>query len=242
MIMLYGCGRQSANWHVVEKQPPQYIRIYSMEGGNVEYRDSFEQFQLQKGWLYVFPAQQCYELVQSPDDPIDCMYVHADVFPYVLHNPIKIDPRRHAEIQMTLALLRKQFDGHVCDKNCVMAFSNALLQLLVRDGFLHQKIDQRLLGNEKISTEISVEALSRQVGYSNEHFIRSFSKAFGVTPYQYILSQRMNEAIALMHQGLTLDEIAAKVGYASAKSFSGAFKRHFGYSPQMYRAYFLGKA
>ena len=52
----------------------------------------------------------------------------------------------------------------------------------------------------------------------------------------------MNEAIALMNQGLMLEEIATRIGYASGKSFSGAFKRRFGISPQEYRAYFLRRA
>jgi len=88
----------------------------------------------------------------------------------------------------------------------------------------------------------SVKSLSRTVGYTQEYFIRSFLQEVGVTPYQYILSKRMNEAILLMRQGLTMDEVAARIGYASGKSFSAAFKRRFGIAPDQYRKIFLTRA
>lgn len=112
---------------------------------------------------------------------------------------------------------------------------------LICDGFLLQKIDAALLDPDSPAAS-TVEQMSRRAGYSREHFIRIFTQLAGVTPYQFILSQRMNEAIALMTQGLTLEEIARRVGYASAKSFSGAFKRRFGIPPQAYRDHFLTRA
>jgi len=241
IIMQCGRGRQARDWHVHEQRPPQYLRIYHMDGGTVTYRDSQESFALRSGFLYVLPAQKGYELVQDPDDPISCMYLHADVFPYVVSRAIKIDSALDPDISATLRLMQSQL-AHPAGDSCCAAFGMALLQLLIRDGHLKQKIDPALVDLESLSTASSVKTMSREAGYSCEHFIRTFAGAAGVTPYQYLLSQRMNEAVALMNQGLTLEEIAARVGYASAKSFSGAFKRRFGLSPQAYREQFLRRA
>jgi len=241
IIMQCGRGEQARDWHVDEKRPPQYLRIYYMDGGTVTYRDSQENFTLRPGWLYVFPAQQSYEMLQDPNDPISCMYLHADVFPYIVSRTIKIDTALYPDISATLRLLQSQL-SHPAGDACSAAFGMALLQLLIRDGLLKQKIDPTLVDLESLSTAASVKSMSREAGYSCEHFIRTFAGAAGVTPYQYLLSQRMNEAVALMNQGLTLEEIAARVGYASAKSFSGAFKRRFGLSPQAYREQFLRRA
>lgn len=241
IIMQCGRGKQPKDWHVDEKRPPQYLRIYHMDGGAVTYRDSQESFALKTGWLYIFPAQQPYEITQDPADPISCMYLHADVFPYIVSRAIKIDTALCPDIAATLGLLQNQL-AHPAGDVCSAAFSMALLQLLIRDGHLRQKIDPALVDLEALGAASSVKSMSREAGYSCEHFIRTFSGAAGVTPYQYLLSQRMNEAVALMNQGLTLEEIAARVGYASAKSFSGAFKRRFGLSPQAYREHFLKRA
>ena len=114
------------------------------------------------------------------------------------------------------------------------------MQLLIRLGFLSQRIESRL--TQGFGPAARVKDICRQSGYCQEHFIRSFTRAAGVTPYQYILSQRMHEAVALMRQGYPIEEIAGRIGYASGKSFSGAFKRHFGIPPQVYRKHFLQNA
>lgn len=242
MIMQYGCARQPRDWHVTESRPPQYVRIYYMDSGTVQYRDPNSTFSLASKYLYVFPAQQSYAMTQDPEDPICCLYLHADISPYILYKPIKIDPSGNPDILFTLDLMRNQLSRPDGDDSCFVDFGMALLKLLIRDGYLRQKIDHTLLDAQNLSSSGSINDLSRQAGYSREHFIRLFTASAGVTPYQYILNQRMNEALALMNRGMKLEDIAQKVGYSCAKSFSSAFKRRYGIPPQQYRAVFLKRA
>jgi len=239
-IIHYGYGNQSEEWITSQNHPSQHIRIYLINGGTGMYRDVLETFSLQKKWLYILPAQQGFEIVQDSSDPICCMYLYADIFPYIVQRPVKMDPSNHPEIMETLRLMQMQLDRS-SDHGCFSAFGMALFQLLIRDGFLAQKIDRSLLDTESVSITSNVQEISRKAGYSSEHFIRTFSRSAGITPYQYLLSQRMNEAVSLMQQGFTLEEIAVRVGYANAKSFSGAFKRHYGMAPQYYRRHFLNR-
>lgn len=242
IVMQYGSGLQPSTWFVREKRPPQYLRIYLMDGGSVVYSDALRSMPLKHHHLYVFPAQQAYSLTQRPEDPIRCLWMHADVFPYIVQRPIEICPAEHPDLQATLELMRSQVRYPSPNAACVEAFCMAILRLLIRDGFLKERIDSALIDPAMISSTASVAAISRQTGYTEEHFIRAFTKAAGVTPYQYILSQRMNEAISLLSQGMMLDEIAGRLGYASGKSFAGAFKRRFGIAPNVYREHFLKKA
>ena len=237
IIMKYGCKQQGPHWQVTEKQPPGYLRLYYMLGGSVIYRDEQQEMPLKPGRLYLFPPQRAYALRQKREQPIDCLYLHADILPYVLHHPIEIDPSAHTDLMDVLSLLKRQMLKGEENAPCVEAFSMGLLQMLIGLGVLCQRIETPL--TQGLGAAGRVKDICRQWGYCQEHFIRSFTKAAGVTPYQYILSQRMHEAIALMRQGLSLEEIAGRIGYAGGKSFSGAFKRHFGISPQMYRKQFL---
>ena len=241
-IMQYGDGRQTRDWIVREARPPQFVRIYLIRGGSVVYHDDEISMPLKRDCLYIFPAQRAYSLIQQPEDPIRCLWMHADVFPYIVRRPVEIDPRKHPELNGTLALLSGQMNYSADNAACVEAFGMALLQLLIRDGFLRERIDSRLIDQGMFSMDASVESVSRNIGYTEEHFIRLFSRTVGVTPYQYILSQRMNEAVSMMRQGMLLDEIAARTGYSSGKSFAGAFKRRFGIAPNVYREHFLKKA
>lgn len=242
IVMQYGNGVQPKSWQVEEKRPPQYLRIYLINGGEVLYRDENGEVPLKSGRLYVFPAQRAYKMTQNPEVPIDCLWLHADVFPYIVSNVIEIDPERHPDLRDTLRLLKNQIEPVRTNPDCVEVFGMAVLQLLIRDGILRQRIDSSLIDLDEVSLRYNVKELSTKAGYTQEHFIRAFTKEAGVTPYQYILSQRMNEAISLMRQGFKMDEIAARVGYASGKSFAGAFKRRFGMAPDVYRDHFLRRA
>jgi AraC-like DNA-binding protein len=68
------------------------------------------------------------------------------------------------------------------------------------------------------------------------YFIREFKKKYNVSPYQYLISRRLDEAQHLLHQKeISIKQICTKVGYEDVSSFSKLFKRRFGISPENYR-------
>ena len=74
--------------------------------------------------------------------------------------------------------------------------------------------------------------LAREVGMSRSAFFDRFLRTVGMTPMDYLLAWRMAVAKTLLRQGgLTIAEIAMKVGYGSASAFGLAFVRHEGQSP-----------
>jgi len=65
-------------------------------------------------------------------------------------------------------------------------------------------------------TDLSLEGLTRESGYSRTHFLRMFRVATGVTPHQYILGVRLREAEACLRRKDTkLIDIAAVCGFSS---------------------------
>lgn len=78
----------------------------------------------------------------------------------------------------------------------------------------------------------SLVALASESGLSRSVFAERFHALIGVTPMSYITTWRMRNARELLIQGdLGVKEIASRVGYSSAASFSRAYKRFFGDSP-----------
>ncbi len=70
---------------------------------------------------------------------------------------------------------------------------------------------------------------------SEFHFYRSFKEAFGTTPYQYLLTCRLNFAKELMQQNnQSLSSIALACNFPDLFTFSKAFKRQFGVSPSAF--------
>lgn len=78
----------------------------------------------------------------------------------------------------------------------------------------------------------TVEQLARKCALSRSAFFDRFARAAGVPPMQYLLAWRMALAKALLRRdGVAIAEVAERVGYASASTFSTAFSRHVGQPP-----------
>ncbi|MFD0713919.1 AraC family transcriptional regulator [Paenibacillus sp. GCM10027626] len=84
---------------------------------------------------------------------------------------------------------------------------------------------------------ISIESLSRSLGYHRTHLSKMFKQATGYSPMQFLLKVRMERAGELLQHNLRLsvDHVASSVGYADALYFSKQFRKWFGYSPTEYR-------
>jgi AraC-like DNA-binding protein len=84
---------------------------------------------------------------------------------------------------------------------------------------------------------LDVAVLAHQALMSPGHFSRSFRTAFGETPYDYLMTRRIERAKALLRRGdLSVTEVCFAVGCSSLGSFSARFTRLVGQTPSAYRA------
>ena len=78
----------------------------------------------------------------------------------------------------------------------------------------------------------TVEQLARKSALSRSAFFDRFNRAVGMPPMEYLLSWRMALAKQLLRgDELAIAEVAERVGYGSASTFSTAFSRHVGQPP-----------
>ena len=81
----------------------------------------------------------------------------------------------------------------------------------------------------------TVEQLARKVALSRSAFFDRFTRAVGLPPMEYLLAWRMALAKDLLRrEDIGLAEVAERVGYGSASTFSTAFSRHVGQPPSQY--------
>ncbi|MGI4813387.1 MAG: cupin domain-containing protein [Janthinobacterium lividum] len=81
----------------------------------------------------------------------------------------------------------------------------------------------------------TVAELAKEAALSRSTFFERFSRAVGVAPMEYLLTWRMALAKDLLRRNEgRIAEIAARVGYGSASTFSVAFTRHVGRPPTQY--------
>lgn len=92
-----------------------------------------------------------------------------------------------------------------------------------------------------LAQDLSIEALAARVNCSPRHFARQFKETFAASPGEYVEALRLAEAAErLVTTAVTLDAVAASVGYSSAEVFRRAFERRFGVRPSLYRLRFSG--
>ena len=83
---------------------------------------------------------------------------------------------------------------------------------------------------------LDVEALARGAYMSAGHFSRRFRLAYGESPYAYLMTRRIERAMALLRRGdLSVTEVCFEVGCSSLGTFSTRFTELVGVSPSVYR-------
>ncbi|MFB9391990.1 helix-turn-helix transcriptional regulator [Streptomyces coeruleoprunus] len=83
---------------------------------------------------------------------------------------------------------------------------------------------------------LDVEALARGVNMSAGHLSREFRRAYGESPYSYLMTRRIERAMALLRRGdLSVTEVCFEVGCSSLGTFSTRFTELVGMPPSAYR-------
>ena len=83
---------------------------------------------------------------------------------------------------------------------------------------------------------LDVEALARGAHMSAGHLSREFRLAYGESPYGYLMTRRIERAMALLRRGdLNVTEVCFTVGYTSLGTFSSRFTDLVGVAPSVYR-------
>ncbi|WP_312411296.1 transcriptional regulator FtrA [Pseudescherichia sp.] len=90
--------------------------------------------------------------------------------------------------------------------------------------------------HSQLANQHSVASLAKLAGMSPRTFLRRFDEATGTTPARWILQERLARARTLLDNAdLTMEEVAAQAGFATAASLRHHFRQRFALSPRDYR-------
>ena len=94
----------------------------------------------------------------------------------------------------------------------------------------------RDLMDRKYAEPLDVPTLAKHALMSPAHFSRRFKAAYGETPYSYLMTRRIERAMALLRAGWTVTDACMAVGCTSLGSFSTSFRAATGETPTSYRS------
>jgi len=125
-------------------------------------------------------------------------------------------------------LFLQLLDHHLSNNELTTGFLSAL-----RDRRIHQALS---LIHQQPELDWSLARLGEQTGMSRATLVRRFQDTVGLAPMAYIANWRLTKAYNLLkYSAASLEQVADTVGFASARTLSRAFNRHFGYTPNELR-------
>jgi AraC-like DNA-binding protein len=104
----------------------------------------------------------------------------------------------------------------------------------LRDLAWMRRVRDRI--DREYAQPLDVEALARGAHMSAGHLSREFKRAYGESPYSYLMTRRIERAMALLRQGdLSVTDVCFAVGCSSLGTFSTRFTELVGVPPSTYR-------
>lgn len=95
---------------------------------------------------------------------------------------------------------------------------------------VREKIDTNL------DTDLSLESLAEESGYSRAHFLRMFREATGLTPHQYVLGLRLSRAQDyLRRKASSIIDVALSCGFSSQSHMTSVFRQRLEMTPGEFR-------
>lgn len=107
-------------------------------------------------------------------------------------------------------------------------------ELHLRDLARLRRVRDRI--DREYAQPLDVEALAHGVHMSGGHLSRQFRLAYGESVYSYLMTRRIERAMALLRRGdLSVTEVCFTVGCSSLGTFSTRFSELVGQSPSAYK-------
>ncbi|MDF3819766.1 AraC family transcriptional regulator [Leptospira sp. 96542] len=180
---------------------------------------------------------------EIPAGPMHPLFME---IPDIIHLPFEEVEAHHALTNVVL-ILSQELDLNLGSDLIVQRLTDILLYYLLRiwleknksksPGWIQTFHDKTIMNaleriHSNIQFEWTIDSLARTLGISRANLASRFKEVLGVPPMEYLTKLRMEKATHLYaNEKMGLEEIAQKVGYSSAFSFSKAFKRIYGHAP-----------
>ncbi len=128
------------------------------------------------------------------------------------------------EEQYSVLAERLLFDEYQTQRSARSSRRNGSLQERLRKVKRHM--------DEHFAEPLQLDDLAAMASVSPHHFLRSFKRAFEVTPHRYLIDRRLEHARELLATtDLSVGEIGTRIGFESANGFHSAFRRKYACSP-----------
>lgn len=248
-IEMAGITYPDKNYHIIRNSSNIYCMEYVLSGRGYVRCNGVEFFP-QKGDVYCLPAGADHEYGASAEEPFEKIWfnVHGRLCEGLLQ-AYRLQGQYHFP-DRPLYPLFKQFLS-VCEQErqnprkmctaCALLLHEIVLGLdSGADGPAPPEksvaAQAKEFMDEHVYRRLTVDDIAQRVALSKSQLSRVFKREYGMTPYDYFLSQKIVIACMLLQNtALQIKEIAYKLQFADEHYFSSVFHEKKGISPKDYR-------
>lgn len=233
----------------VIKRPKSMVTCmeYIIEGrGHVHYDN--KSFVAEKGDVYILNAGHDHYYYSDAAEPWTKIWVNIrGEYATRIFNYFKIDNINHfkdCDIEhyfrdiLRIAASKRDLSDILNDCNVVFV---KMVQEIAKRFVLYKKPDSlaarlREMIDNDVSFSGSLDDYSEKLFCTKQYAITTFKEAYGITPYQYIISHKISTAENLLkNTTVSIAHISEMLNFCDSHYFSSFFKQHKGISPLQYR-------
>ena len=230
MLNLMRFGYEScAKSHAYGPATRLYWLFHYVVSGKGTFKIGKKEYALTAGMMFVIPPYEETYYEADAEDPWEYIWVGFTGTP-----PIEL------EDTYTIPQAVRIFERMKACENLQkgkMAFILAnlweLFSILMEESeYNFDPVDTALnLIHAEYMTPLTIQQIADNIHLERTYFSNLFCKRLGISPKQYLLNYRMEQALFLLERGYSVSVSAASVGYRDIYTFSKMFKKHFGKAP-----------
>lgn len=240
-----------SGWGIRTRVLKQYQLQYNM-GGRSDYRIGDRLYETRRGDLIFLRPGEIHQVATSKNSPYACISIvfHFGSVPFPIDNLLSAShlmgnftdqalekkltrlvaayrqPGLSSQFQAqtllmdTLSELNRLLHERARDESTAAQRNNYAKMVLVKNHILQNYRD-----------DLQIRHFEELTGFSRDYVIEQFRGTFGMTPIQYLIHVRVEKAKELaLYTGLSVGEIADRVGYSDVHTFGKMFKKKTGIS------------
>lgn len=242
-----GTTYPNPKYRVSRTNNDMFIFEYILSGsGYIEVNG--EKFKVSTNDVYIIEPGQDHTYYSDPKNPFKKIWInfYSEIFKEIF-NSFGLSGKTVFKNSETLELFEQiqnlkkvsNFSDDLCYEIAPILFkilcklamnSNTLITVSKTAKLTKKYID------DNIYTNISIEDIADNLRLSKAHIIRDFTKNYGISPYNYIIEQKIALAkkMLVLHN-MNITEISNQLGFEDTNYFSKFFKKKTGISPSQYR-------
>lgn len=157
---------------------------------------------------------------------------------------LKLNRLTFDRVKELISATIKEYDTETAGRKTMLTANFLRLAVILSRAYDEDESYREITGiaeaaaymENNFSEDISVERLVAISHYSQRHFIRLFTEAYGTPPQKYLAAIRMRHACSMLKgTDMNVTEISAQCGFNDPNYFSRIFRKNMGITPLQYR-------